>query len=137
MTDALVSRFNASARKTPEKRSNPFSIRLSDVQRQKLEKVAGGKPLGVYMRSLIFGDDGALTPHKVRPVDDPQALAQALGLLGQSRIANNLNQLAKAANTGALPVTPEICRELSQACKDVQELRVLLIKALGGRKAHR
>ncbi|MGF1623944.1 MAG: plasmid mobilization relaxosome protein MobC [Alphaproteobacteria bacterium] len=30
-----------------------------------------------------------------------------LGELGRSRIANNLNQLARAANSGSLPVTPE------------------------------
>lgn len=124
----------------PKKRKSqttPFSIRLSDRQREKLEGIAKGKPLGVVMRSLVFEDDGSLRPQKVRPVNDPEALGRALGLLGQSRIANNLNQLAKAANSGALPVTPETCRELSEACEDVREMRALLMKALGSRKAGR
>ncbi|MEJ2681299.1 MAG: plasmid mobilization relaxosome protein MobC [Gammaproteobacteria bacterium] len=41
---------------------------------------------------------------KKRPIKDIKALSQVLAELGQSRIANNLNQLAKASNTGSLPV---------------------------------
>jgi hypothetical protein len=58
-------------------------------------------------------------------------LGQLLALLGQSRLANNLNQLAKAANQGSLPVTAEIEAELQQACAHILEMRLLLLKALG------
>ncbi len=34
-------------------------------------------------------------------------LAQLLAALGQPRVANNLNQLAYAANTGSLALTPD------------------------------
>ncbi|MEO6215103.1 MAG: hypothetical protein ABIO86_03660 [Sphingomonas sp.] len=64
------------------------------------------------------------------PVKDHQALAQVLGLLGQSRLSSNLNQLARSANTGSLPVTPDTEAALMSAVADVQELRRLLLEAL-------
>lgn len=39
-------------------------------------------------------------------------LALLLSELGQSRLASNINQLAKAANMGTLDITPEIEREI-------------------------
>jgi hypothetical protein len=54
-----------------------------------------------------------------------------LGALGQSRLSANLNQLAKAVNTGSLPVTPETEADLKAACKDVLALRADLLRALG------
>ena len=68
-----------------------------------------------------------------RPVKDKQSLAKLLGMLGQSRIANNLNQLAKAANIGTLPVTPETERDIRRACAEIQLMRMELLRALGQR----
>ena len=58
-------------------------------------------------------------------------MAQGLAFLGNSRLASNLNQLAKLANTGALPMTPETEAELAAALLAVQELRRLFLSALG------
>jgi hypothetical protein len=68
-----------------------------------------------------------------RPVKDEAALARLLGELGNARLANNLNQLAKAANTGSLPVTPETVQAILTACQDVQAMRACLLAALGFR----
>jgi hypothetical protein len=54
-----------------------------------------------------------------------------LGVLGRSRLASNLNQLAKAVNTGSLPVTPETEADLKEACRQVSALREDLLRALG------
>ena len=62
---------------------------------------------------------------------DQRALAHVLSKLGQSRLANNLNQLAKAANTGSLPVTPETESALQAACRDIRAIKHVLMKALG------
>ena len=51
-------------------------------------------------------------------------------MLGQSRLANNMNQLAKAANSGSLPVTPETEEALLNAVREVAYMRTLLIQAL-------
>lgn len=54
-----------------------------------------------------------------------------LALLGQSRLANNLNQLAKASNLGVLPIDQSTEEELLRAAREVSEMRALLIRALG------
>lgn len=93
------------------KRAPPLSVRLGPKERERLEQDAGEMSLASYIRSRLF--DSTVEPNRKHmkrgrfPVKDHQALAQLMGLLGQSRIANNVNQLARAANTGTLPVTPE------------------------------
>ena len=110
----------------------PFSLRLSFEERAELEKAAGNKPLGRYIREKLF--DGEKPPRrraKQPPIADHVALARVLSALGKSRLTNNLNQLAKAVNTGSLPVTPDTDAAIQQACDDVREVRVELLKALG------
>jgi len=110
----------------------PFSLRLSFDERARLEQDASGMALGAYILERLFGDDAA--PRQTRghfPVKDYAALGRVLAALGQSRLSNNLNQLAKAVNTGSLPVTPETEADLRQACKDVQAMRRDLLIALG------
>ena len=60
-------------------------------------------------------------------------LAKLLALLGSSRIANNLNQLAKAVNIGSLPVVEETEKDIRSACADVAVMRKELLRALGQR----
>lgn len=113
------------------KSSPPFSLRLTAEERARLEAEAGSEGLGAYIRSRLF--DGAQTPRKRarRPSGDDQALAQVLGALGQSRIANNLNQMAKAANSGSFLLTPEGEASLRAACDAVTGMRRILMRALG------
>jgi hypothetical protein len=83
----------------------PFSLRLTFEERGSLEQAAGDMPLGAYIRSQVFRDKKARRRRRYkRPVKDHQVLGQLLGEVGQARLANNLNQLGKAANTGSLPV---------------------------------
>jgi len=117
----------------------PFSLRLSAKQRRVLEVRAGGMPLGEYIRGRLFSGD--LRPEPVRrhprPVKDHKALAEVLARLGASRLASNLNQLARAANVGALPVTPETEAALRQACADIAAMRAALMRALGFKETPR
>lgn len=110
----------------------PFSLRLTHEERARLLADAGRKPMAAYIRERLFGDDA--TPRKRRgnsPIKDHEALGRVLGALGRSRLSSNLNQLAKAVNTGSLPVTPETESDLRQACRDVAEMRADLLRALG------
>ncbi|WP_336066764.1 hypothetical protein [Nitratireductor rhodophyticola] len=111
---------------------SPFSLRLTYAEKAQLLAEAGRKPLGVYIRERLFGQNAA--PRKRQgnsPVKDQEALARVLAALGQSRLSANLNQLAKAVNTGSLPVTPETEADLQQACRDISALRADLLRALG------
>lgn len=134
---AVPAEFNSRAAndKTADEPTSPFSIRLNRKQRANLKRDAKGKPLGVHMRSLMFEDDGSLRPRKSRSVGDAEALARVLGMLGSSELPKNFNKMTKLAHCGALPVTPETCAELSRACREISEMRSLILKALDVRKA--
>lgn len=108
-----------------------FSLRITPVQRRRLRSDAGSMTVGQYVRHCLFENP---TPQKRvfrRPVQDEKALTQLLGALGKGRLSNNLNQLAKAAHSGSLPLSPETEKALQAACAEVSEIRALVVKALG------
>jgi hypothetical protein len=113
------------------KRLAPFSLRLTAEERAKLEAAAGETSLGSYIKSRLFGDHVRPVRKARRPSLDRKLLAEALGKLGQSRLPQNMNQIAKAANLGTLPVLPETEEEIRQACYDIAVMRMMLMKALG------
>jgi hypothetical protein len=97
-----------------------------------LAERAGCVPLGTFIRGLLLGEELAAKRRRVAaPVKDHAVLARVLALLGRSRIASNLNQLAKAANLGVLPASPMTEAELRAACAAVAEMRAQLMRALG------
>ena len=95
----------------------PFSIRLTKEERKSLEKAAAGRPLAAYIRWLIFRKGMSEMPKKSTRGEtadkDHKEIAKLLGALGKSRIASNINQLAKAANSGSLPVNWVFINEAS------------------------
>lgn len=116
----------------PGKSARPFSIRLTEDEKRRLLDRAGAVPLSAYVRDLVLDDTHrAARRRAANPVKDHEALARVLAALGQLRIASNLNQLAKAANIGALLVDPETEQEISGACAAVLAMREDLMRALG------
>jgi hypothetical protein len=113
------------------KSSPPFSIQFSEDERARLVFEAGTAPLGTYIKTKLLGDSGARARRSGLTAEDRKAIAQALALLGHARLANNLNQLAHAANMGILPMTPETEAELLAALRDVRAIRQILLTALG------
>jgi nitroreductase len=116
----------------PKKRPPPFSIRLNEEERERLTQAANGIPLASFIKATMLG---YAPPVRRRtsplPIQDRRVLSQGLALLARSRIANNLNQLAKAANLGILPVTPETEAELKEALLTLRRLRDLMMAGLG------
>jgi len=126
----------SAARKTPRHKTTRdcprITLRLSVDDHSRLQELADGMALSTYIRAKALGE--SLPRRKLRSsasVADKQALAQILALLGQSRIANNLNQLAYHANVGALPVDDATCGQISDAYEHVLFLRKTLVNALG------
>lgn len=112
----------------------PFSLRLTFEERARLKREAAGMALGAYIRLKLFGEDAV--PRQARgnfPVKDHEALGRVLGALGALRLSSNLNQLARAVNSGSLPVTPDTEAALLDACDDVAAIRAELMQALGMR----
>jgi nitroreductase len=114
-------------------RPAPFSIRLTENERARLTVEAKGLPLGAYIKAKALGTSPLSLRRAGISIEDRQALGQALALLGRSHIANNLNQLAHAANIGTLPMTPETEEDLRETIRAVRSLRTLLLQALGMR----
>ena len=111
---------------------SPLVIRLTAEERMRLEELAAGLTLSAYVRACVFGEEAKR--RKRRPKDtvaDKRAAAEALALLGQSRIANNLNQLAYHANIGALDIGASEREKIDEAYEHVLAIRTLLVSALG------
>ena len=133
MTDApLSAKFTTAAvKRQKKKRLPPLSFRATEEERALLKEWAGSLPIGAYIRATLFGDRVSPRRRKARrPSVDQEALSKALALLGQSRLSSNLNQIAKAANMGALPISQGLLDELNAACTDVRRMREALIEAL-------
>jgi Bacterial mobilisation protein (MobC) len=111
---------------------SPFTLRLTFEERAQLERDAAGLSLGAYVRSRVFDTTRAAPRRRGKfPVKDKKALASVLAMLGQLRLANNINQLARSANTGSLAMTPDSEATLKGACRDIASIRHMLMVALG------
>lgn len=128
---------NKLEKKQTSKKDPPFSLRLTFEERARLEELAGDEPLGSYIKRKVFDRKGTGTKRARsrtrRPIKDEKKLAYVLAMLGQSRLANNINQLAKATHMGTLPVMPDTERDIRRACADIALMRRELLRALGHR----
>ncbi|MEO0810201.1 MAG: hypothetical protein AAFW82_06105, partial [Pseudomonadota bacterium] len=62
---------------------------------------------------------------------DIVTIASLLGKLGQSQLAVSMREIASAAHSGSLPVTPDLENQLKTACREISDVRRVLLKALG------
>lgn len=120
-------------RKTP--RDCPrVTLRLSKEDHAHLKAMADGMALATFIRAKVLDEK---LPRRKRKssasVANKQAIAQVLGLLGQSRIANNLNQLAYHANVGSFAMDEQTQAQIEDAYEHILFLRQTLLKALGMR----
>ena len=125
---------NAAPDARPKRRNKPpppFSLRLTAEERARLEREAGSLTLSAYVRERLFGEAPARRRRTRKPVEDHIALARVLAQLGQSSLASNVNQLARAVHVGTLPATPDTKAALDEACADVAAMRRDLMRALG------
>jgi len=123
--------MDASSNSKP-KRPAPLSIRLSDEERAILLHRAGSMPVSTYVKSVALGAD--VPSYRMRrrtPSNDDKLLAQILMRMGSTRVANNLNQIAKHLNQGTLILDEELEVDIGQAVADVAWIRMTLARALG------
>lgn len=115
------------------RKDKSLSIRFTPEERAMLERLAAGTSLAQYIRERVL--DEQISPRRKRhkfPVKDHEALSQVIGELGRTHIANNLNQIARAVNSGLL-IMPSRETELVllAACGEIHQIRNLIFKALG------
>ena len=128
--------FHVAAARRPAKakrqQTSPLTLRITVDERARLEELAAGMTLSAYVRACVFGAE--TTKRKKRPktvIEDKKAAAEALALLGQSRIASNLNQLAYHANLGVLEMASQERENIAEATAHLLAIRALLVTALG------
>jgi len=122
------------ARNAKTKREAPFSLRLSAAEKTRLKAAAGNMTLGAYIKARVLEDLPAVPRQRAPSRFDKALLGQVLAALGRSRLSSNLNQIAHAANIGALPVDEDLTASLKAACADIRTMRGALLKALGQRR---
>jgi hypothetical protein len=118
------------------KHPSPLSIRLTEAERAVLKRKAGNKPLATYAREQLIGE--ALSRRKTvkkSPELDKVLLAQILGVLGKSELAKALCLLAVAAESGSAILDDETDAQVKEACADIRDIRLILIRALGLRSS--
>lgn len=119
---------------TTKTASKTLSVRLTPEEHLRLEAEAGNQPLSWYVRSKLLGKKAS--KRKIRGghvVKDHEALGHVLGLLGATDMASSLSVLAKAAQSGSLPLTPETEKALIAACDLIRDMHKALMRALGFR----
>jgi hypothetical protein len=116
----------------PGATAKPFSIRLTEDERRHLAAQAGKTPLATYLRDLVL-EKPIQTGRKrqIGKIEDHAAFARVLAGLGQTGLAQSLQQLAAAASIGALVVSSEVEGEITSACRAVRAIRRDLMLALG------
>lgn len=127
------------------RRMPPLSLRLTFAERALLEQKAGSQSLSSYIKNELFGGTKAGGPGQVlgfglgvtarRVGTKERLLAQILAKLGESELGPSMNELAQAARTGSLYVSDMVEGQLVQACEDIADIRLLLLEALGKRRA--
>ncbi|MBL1148119.1 MAG: plasmid mobilization relaxosome protein MobC [Pseudomonadota bacterium] len=110
-------------------RSSPVTFRATDGEKQALRDSAGRMPVSAYIRFMLF--DMPSPRRAISYVENKELIEHLLHRLGNSRISGNLNQIAKACNSGALPLDAETHALLHEACHAVLEMREELSVALG------
>jgi len=132
--EARVSPARKTARHKTTRDCPRVTLRLSQDDHERLKDMADGMALATFIRAKVL--DEQLPRRKRRSsatIADKQAIAQILGLLGQSRFANNLNQLAYHANVGSLAMDDVAQAQIEEAYDHIILLRQTLLKALGMR----
>jgi hypothetical protein len=130
--------FEASAKdRSTKKRKYPTPISFrprNEEERKRIVDAAHGMSVGSYIRQCISRAEGKRIRRSA--IQDKEELARVLALLGQSRIANNLNQLAYEANSGSMLFDDDTRTKINEAYEHVCSMRASLIKALGLLERH-
>ncbi|ODS24760.1 hypothetical protein AB835_01515 [Candidatus Endobugula sertula] len=108
-----------------------YQIRFSPEERNKLETWANGRPIAAYIKDVLFVEERKPQRSTGMILQDHKLFAKALGVLGQSRLSSNINQMAKAVHTGTLMVDEDTEQAIIKAMQAVIWQREMFIRAMG------
>ncbi len=108
----------------------PYSLRLTFEERQRLDRDAGNMPISAYIRERLF--DEPSPRRRISPrLKEQEIFLEILKEFSDMRIANNLNQLAKASHEGRLILAPKTQENLEQACEAIKAIKTEILNHLG------
>jgi len=127
----LSSSFTTAALPEPKRTKKPetkmFGIRLTDDERAVLEARAGNEHVSTWARDVLLGSQAKKRRKSRKPKVSDKNLALVMALLGDQRIASNLNQLARHANMGTLDFDDEVLEQIQDACAAMIAVRNYLL----------
>jgi len=108
-----------------EPKDSMLCIRMTHEEKRILEQRSEAASLSIseYGRWCMLKEECA--PRKTRgkhPVKDYGILGAILAALGRTRIASNLNQIAKNINNGTIEMTPEVKQAIMEACEFIKHI---------------
>lgn len=111
-----------------------LTIRMASIERVRLDGLATQQKMSTsaYARMQLADEN---VQHKLAHIQSLQQqrseYAHILRILGQSRIANNLNQIAHQLNMGTFLFTPDVVVQINEAYEAILYIRSLLIQSMG------
>ncbi|GAB2707763.1 plasmid mobilization protein [Aliiglaciecola aliphaticivorans] len=121
----------------PEDIRKQRTIRYSDKEYDNITQKAKALNLktATFIRARTLADDiEEVKRYALTPIEERKDIALILSALGASRMASNLNQIAYAINTGTLVLSPDVIKQITDACETLKWMRGALTQALGLRK---
>lgn len=117
-----------------KKRPSPISVRLTAEEKDRLLQDAGNMSVNAYVKYRLFDTGPPKRRLAVTPVKDKQALARVLAALGQSGLAQDLNDLEWSVEAETVRLSPTSEQDLRAACAAIVAMREDLARALGHKK---
>lgn len=111
--------------KEKRQRNRRIDFRLTEAEYAEVRRKAdrSGYTVGAYVRATVLGSPG---PRAQRlPPTNKHLLLKLLGELG--KIGSNINQIARAINSGRVPPIPQI----EKAVQALLDMDSLVMRALG------
>jgi len=123
--------FTKTALPKPKRNKKPetklFGIRLTDDERAILEERAANEHVSTWAREQLLGTNQRKRRAARKPIVDDKNLALVMALLGDQRIASNLNQLARHAHMGTLDFGDDVLEQIQEACAAMIAIRKYLL----------
>lgn len=106
-----------------------LSVRISQEERDVLRREAGDRGVSAHVRGRLFPESTKTATRRV-PSGRTKDYARVLAQLGSSELAPLLREIMHLARSGSLEMSAETVQALESACRSIEEMRDLLIRAL-------
>lgn len=105
-----------------------MGVRFTEEEYSYIDWARAGLSRHAYVKAQALDPFNPPKRQRKQPTEYQRYLSEVLARLNATHIPANLNQLAKAANSGSLILTPEVAADLHEARQLLGNIRELLLK---------